>query len=32
MAMTIAIGCDEAAFDLKETLKRVLQEGGHAVE
>ncbi len=30
--MTIAIGCDEAAYALKEILKRMLQEQGHAVE
>lgn len=30
--MAIAIGCDEAAFDLKEILKRLLQYGGYAVE
>ena len=30
--MTIAIGCDEAAYDLKESLKRMLQAQGHAVE
>ncbi len=30
--MAIAIGCDEAAFDLKVNLKRMLQEAGHEVE
>ena len=30
--MAIAIGCDDAAFELKQILKRVLEEGGHAVE
>ncbi len=30
--MTIAIGCDEAAFALKETLKRALQDQGHAIQ
>ena len=30
--MAIAIGCDEAAFDLKETLKRLLHDEGHEVE
>ena len=30
--MAIAIGCDEAAFELKQILKRMLQDGGHAVE
>jgi ribose 5-phosphate isomerase B len=29
--MAIAIGCDEAAYDLKETLKTMLQAGGHEV-
>lgn len=29
--MSIAIGCDEAAYDLKETLKRTLQDLGHEV-
>ena len=29
--MAIAIGCDEAAFDLKETLKRHLETLGHEV-
>jgi ribose 5-phosphate isomerase B len=29
--MSIAIGCDEAAFDLKETLKQALQAAGHEV-
>jgi len=29
--MAIAIGCDEAAFDLKEILKRHLQALGHEV-
>jgi ribose 5-phosphate isomerase B len=29
--MPIAIGCDEAAFDLKEILKRQLVELGHEV-
>ncbi len=30
--MAIAIGCDEAAYELKETLKRTLRELGHEVE
>lgn len=30
--MGIAIGCDEAAFDLKETLKQILIAQGHQVE
>lgn len=30
--MNIAIGCDEAAFDLKEILKQELTGLGHAVE
>ncbi len=30
--MAIAIGCDEAAFELKEALKRVLLDEGHEVE
>ena len=30
--MAIAIGCDEAAFDLKLNLKQMLEEAGHAVE
>ncbi len=30
--MTIAIGCDEAAYDLKEALKQMLEAQGHAVE
>lgn len=29
--MTIAIGCDEAAYALKEELKRFIEEGGHRV-
>lgn len=29
--MKIAIGCDEAAFDLKETLKKRLESQGHQV-
>lgn len=29
--MDIAIGCDEAAYDLKETLKQTLQAAGHEV-
>lgn len=29
--MTLAIGCDEAGFDLKELLKARLQERGHEV-
>lgn len=29
--MKIAIGCDEAAYDLKETLKAHLESAGHAV-
>ncbi len=30
--MTIAIGCDEAAYTLKETLKAMLEAQGHAVQ
>ena len=30
--MPIAIGCDEAAFELKEMLKRLLRDEGHEVE
>jgi ribose 5-phosphate isomerase B len=30
--MTIAIGCDEAAYGLKETLKAMLEAQGHAVQ
>ncbi len=30
--MAIAIGCDEAAFELKQQLKQVLIEAGHDVE
>ncbi len=30
--MSIAIGCDEAAYDLKETLKAMLAGLGHDVE
>jgi ribose 5-phosphate isomerase B len=29
--MNIAIGCDEAAFDLKQTLKQHLEAAGHQV-
>ena len=29
--MSIAIGCDEAAYDLKEVLKKTLIEAGHEV-
>ena len=32
MPMTIAIGCDEAAFELKETISALLRAEGHAVE
>jgi len=30
--MKIAIGCDEAAYDLKELVKKYLQEMNHSVE
>lgn len=30
--MAIAIGCDEAAFELKQQLKQLLLDGGHEVE
>lgn len=30
--MTIAIGCDEAAYDLKQALKTMLESAGHDVE
>ncbi len=30
--MAIAIGCDEAGFEMKEDLKRLLQDAGHEVE
>ncbi len=30
--MNLAIGCDEAAYDLKELLRRMLEEQGHAVQ
>lgn len=30
--MRIAIGCDEAAYELKELMKKYLQELGHEVE
>jgi len=30
--MKIAIGCDEAAYDLKETIKKLLTDGQHTVE
>lgn len=29
--MKFAIGCDEAAYDLKETLKKHIQDAGHDV-
>ncbi len=29
--MKLAIGCDEAAYDLKETLKKHIQDAGHEV-
>ncbi len=32
MGMTIAIGCDEAAFDLKEQIGALLRTEGHTVE
>jgi ribose 5-phosphate isomerase B len=31
-ASTLVIGCDHAAFQLKETLKAYLTENGHAVD
>lgn len=31
MSMTVAIGCDEAAYELKETLKDHIQSLGHKV-
>lgn len=30
--MSIAIGCDEAAYELKETLRQMLEGLGHAVQ
>lgn len=32
MGMAIAIGCDEAAFELKEAISALLQAEGHKVE
>lgn len=32
MGMTIAIGCDEAAFELKEAISALLQAEGHIVD
>lgn len=32
MGMRIALGCDEAAFELKELLASVVREAGHEVE
>lgn len=29
--MKISLGCDEAAYQLKETIKQHLQEAGHEV-
>jgi len=30
--MKIAIGCDEAAFDMKETIKKYIEDQGHEIE
>ena len=30
--MKIAVGCDEAAYKMKETIKKLLQELGHEVQ
>lgn len=29
--MKISLGCDEAAFDLKEAIKKHLEDAGHEV-